>query len=226
MSNTYGPRIVTDGLVLHLDAANNRSYVSGSNTWNDLSGNGNNGTLIQGASFNTSNNGSIIFDGTNDAVTLASKTYSFNGGTLEIWTKLTSKNRQQGFVGINAPPKYLNFWMNTNNTMRWEVIGDTALTYSPISSTTIFSTGVWYHATGTFTGALNSLYINGVLETSSTTGAANVPTSITTTAYIGDYGATAYPLAGNIAVVKLYNRALSRSEIFQNYNATKGRFGL
>ena len=65
MSFRYSPSIVTDDLVLYLDAANTRSYISGSTSWNDLTIINNVGTLINGASFNTLNNGSIEFDGTN-----------------------------------------------------------------------------------------------------------------------------------------------------------------
>jgi hypothetical protein len=63
-----GPNIVTDGLVLYLDAANQKSYPGTGTTWNDLSGNGNNGTLVNGPTFNSDNNGSIVFDGVDDYV--------------------------------------------------------------------------------------------------------------------------------------------------------------
>ncbi len=66
MSVYGGPDIVTNGLVLHLDAANSKSYLGSGTTWNDLSGNGNNATLTNGPSFSNSNRGSIVFDGTND----------------------------------------------------------------------------------------------------------------------------------------------------------------
>ena len=68
MSFSYSPKIITDGLVLYLDAANPYSYVSGSTVWNDISRGGNNGTLINGPTFSSANNGSIVFDGTNDYV--------------------------------------------------------------------------------------------------------------------------------------------------------------
>ena len=67
MPNNYGPRIVTDGLVLCLDAGNSKSYPGSGTAWNDLSRNGNNGTL-NGPTFNSADRGSIVFDGTNDYV--------------------------------------------------------------------------------------------------------------------------------------------------------------
>ena len=69
MSTVEGSRsIITNGLVLYLDAANTKSYVSGSTTWNDLSRNNNTGTLINGSTFNSLNGGSIVFDGIDDRV--------------------------------------------------------------------------------------------------------------------------------------------------------------
>jgi len=68
MSFNFSPKIVTDGLVLYLDAANTKSFISGSTTWNDISKNKNDGTLINGPTFNPNNMGSIVFDGLNDYV--------------------------------------------------------------------------------------------------------------------------------------------------------------
>ena len=66
MATIGGSNIVTNGLVLALDAANRRSYISGSFVWNDISGNRNSGSLINGPTFDSANGGSIVFDGTND----------------------------------------------------------------------------------------------------------------------------------------------------------------
>ena len=63
-----GPNVVYNGLVLYLDAANNKSYVSGSTSWNDLTSNQNVGTLTNGPTFNTGSGGSIVFDGVDDYV--------------------------------------------------------------------------------------------------------------------------------------------------------------
>ena len=68
MATFYSPRIVTDGLVLHLDAGNRRSYVSGSTIWTDLVNNSRTGSLVNGPTFDSSNQGSIVFDGVNENV--------------------------------------------------------------------------------------------------------------------------------------------------------------
>jgi hypothetical protein len=87
MSYYNGPKAVMDGLVMYLDAGNTKSYLSGSSTWNDLSGNGNNGTLTNGPTFSSANGGSIVFDGVDDTITVPySSTLDPTGGiTIEAW---------------------------------------------------------------------------------------------------------------------------------------------
>jgi hypothetical protein len=88
MAGTIAPNIVTDGLVLYLDAANTKSYVSGSTTWNDMSGFSNNGTLVNGPTFNSANGGSIVFDGVNDYVDCNSTIVNLNSSfTFASWVK-------------------------------------------------------------------------------------------------------------------------------------------
>jgi hypothetical protein len=84
-----GPHIVTDGLILSLDAANNKSYPRSGTTWNDLSGNGNNGTLVNGPTFSSANGGSIVFDGTNDVVSTTLVQTFVNELTVETWYRGT-----------------------------------------------------------------------------------------------------------------------------------------
>lgn len=86
MGLTHSPKIVTNGLVLALDAANNKSYPGSGVTWYDLSGNGNNGTLTNGPTFNVGNLGSIVFDGTNDYVSFnnSGTSTSFDFGTGDM----------------------------------------------------------------------------------------------------------------------------------------------
>lgn len=86
-----GPTIITDGLVLYLDAANPKSYPTTGTTWSDLSGNENNGTLINGPTFNLSNNGSIVFDGVNDYGSLGNSLGNgFSQITVNAWINVAS----------------------------------------------------------------------------------------------------------------------------------------
>ena len=91
-----GPNVVTNGLVLALDAANTKSYVSGSTTWNDLSGNNNSGSLVNGPTFNSANLGSIVFDGVDDYINCGNSstlniTETF---TISLWINSTRNNIQ------------------------------------------------------------------------------------------------------------------------------------
>lgn len=261
MSNTYGPRIVSDGLVLHLDAANQRSYVSGSTVWNDLSNNGNNGTLTNGPTFNTDSKGSIVFDGVNDTIsggTLPSITGN-NARSVCCWVK-TSANKSfqifdcatigtynsshqvglsyNGVIGSNPPYNsgsfYLTFYGND-------------LMY-PINYTNIFD-GKWHYYSYSYSPTGRKVYVccdgqfggtayfwtNSNTWTTQTGGqpfalTANLNT-IDQPYYLG-YGRIGiwqggeFYSQGNLSYFSVYNRALSQSELLQNYNATKGRYGL
>ena len=92
-----GPNIIRDGLVLHLDAANEKSFRSGATTWFDLSGRGNNGTLTNGPTFNSANGGSIVFDGTNDHINMGNILNNVFAGTnvkytISVWVKFDVLN--------------------------------------------------------------------------------------------------------------------------------------
>ena len=89
MAFRYSPKIITDGLVLFLDAANPKSFVSGSTTWNDLTTNFNNGTLVNDPTYSLTNSGNIVFDGTDDNIQLgnASKFISGSNITVDTWVK-------------------------------------------------------------------------------------------------------------------------------------------
>lgn len=201
----------------------------GTTTWRDISGNNYNGSLNTGPLFSSANLGSIAFDGTTvgQEVNIGTKTINFaSGGTFEIWTKIDNVNRNQGFFSMSPGTSYINFYSPgaTNQKMRWEVIGNVGVSYNAINSLTTLQNNVWYHVVGNFdpSGGSTRIYINGSLDNSQSS-YTNVPSSVTGQIIIGEYAGI---LDGNIAVAKIYNRVLSASEIMQNYQATKTRFGL
>ena len=115
-----GPNIVKDGLVLHLDAANYKSYPGSGTTWSDLSGNGNNGTLTNGPTFDSGNRGSIVFDGSNDFVYLSNpSSLAFGTGdfSIEIWCNPDSINEgpseQNTLVSKDYRNIELSFYLGT-----------------------------------------------------------------------------------------------------------------
>ncbi len=121
MAHFHSPRIITDGLVLALDAANQKSYPGSGTTWSDLSGNGNNGTLTNGPTFDSGNNGSIIFDGVDDYITTGTTPSQLQGNpsfTVSGWfyrnANLPVNTGTWGFGG-NVTNQGINSWWSSNN---------------------------------------------------------------------------------------------------------------
>jgi len=227
----YGPRIVSNGLVLCLDAANKRSYPGTGTTWTDLSGNGNNGTLTNGPTFSNVNGGSILFDGIDDYVAGGNLGSFYSQGTISYWMYSTAvedyrnpftTNYNGGNVGIrfeqytSASP-YGGFNVIIGN----DAGTFTNFSYSPSAILTVNS---WYNVVLVWNTVTNIAtgYLNGVLKfnSSHTYWATTLPAIA-----IGNGFSSARYFKGNISSVGIYNRALSATEVLQNYNATKTRFG-
>ena len=234
MSNNYGPRIVTDGLVLCLDAADQNSYSGSGNTWTDLSGNGNNGTLTNGPTFSNANGGSIDFDGSNDYGETGQSNDLLLGTddfTIEAFVLLNTLNssttilRTDGGNGYNGVlfghQTKLDCYITSNGTS-WNIVSAQSFVASGALSNT------WYHLVLTRIGNNFSGYTNGSLVW--TVNAAGTP-SIYQSNSIMRFGAAnsngAYPMNGRISNIRIYKtKGLNIEQIRQNYNATKGRFGL
>ena len=226
--------IVTDGLVFYVDAADRSSFSPGSGTWRDLTGNGNDGTLVNGPTFDSGNGGSIVFDGSDDYVSMNNKNPSFinstfpNGLNISFIIKLLNNfsasdgrtiiTRNSGGTGTNA----FNLSVQSNKKLRfWFANGNANLVFS---NTTL-------NTDQTYIGCLNwdtstaDFFLQGTLD-KSTSYNVTPTTGIHTKFNIGYWGSSGWEFPGNIYSVKIYNRALSPTEISQNYNALKGRFGL
>ena len=107
--------IVTSGLVLHLDAGKTASYPGTGLTWNDLSGVNNNGTLVNGVSYNSSNSGILTFDGVNDRVTLSSQLPTTGSRTVNVWFRTTTNTVRQGLCGTRGASGAVTGWVFTIN---------------------------------------------------------------------------------------------------------------
>jgi hypothetical protein len=233
MGLAHSPSIVTNGLVMCLDAANTKSYPGSGTTWTDLTGNGINGTLTNGPTFNSGNNGSIVFDGSNDYVTISPGAIT-NFGTgqfaLEVWINLTVDNNARYIIDTRNSSQGANSWgfyFTAGRRLEW-FTGSGAVYWTnnnPLWS--IGSTG-WQHfvVTRENTGT-NGLkfYINSVL-TSQATDTTNYSLS-STTSYIG-CRFTLYETAnGSFSIVKIYKgKSLTAEEVAQNFNALRGRFNI
>ena len=233
MAVNYSPKIITDGLVLYLDAANTRSYP-GSRVWFDLSRGGNNGTLTNGPTFNGANGGSIVFDGINDYVEIQNQIQfdQTDPFTLSSWVKSPKVGDNQ--IINNENSSYTGYRLNINGPANIE-IGLRGLFFDDIAIETLNSirTNTWYHIVGTYDGTSNAsgmkIYINGVEESTNILSNSLISSTLsnqTTILGIRRISPPPDPFNGNIANVQIYNRALSATEILQNYNAIKGRFGL
>ena len=223
----YGtPPIVTNGLVLNLDCGNRLSYPTSGTTWTDLSGFENNGTLTNGPTYNPNNLGSIVFDGVDDyAIVLSSSTLNnWSALTIGVWFTFSTMDsyylrliekgaNNEWTVGINyATYDYKLFLQD---------LGGAGLA---IKSTNALNDNRYHYVVITInSNHYCSMYIDGILNSQSQ---GSTPSSKTGSINIGRYGAGGYCWKGTIANTQIYSRALSATEILQNYNAYKTRFGL
>jgi hypothetical protein len=232
-----GPNIVINGLVLYLDAANPKSYISGSTTWNDISRSGNNGTLINGPTYSSANGGSIVFDGIDDYVTNigTTSTFSFIQNTavftLNVWVKPSILGTAMYFMGNNdgtAGSKGFYFGKLANNRLSLAVtygVGGQFVMNYQLSN--YFTDTNWVNVTASSNGSVATAYKNGVQFGSSSSTIINFSTGDSQrTLAVGRVNNLGSNWSGNVAITQIYNRALSDSEILQNYNAIKSRFGL
>jgi hypothetical protein len=223
MGISGGPDIIQDGLVLALDAADKNSYPGSGTTWRDMSGNNITGSLINSPTFNISNGGSFGFVADDFVIMEENSALNTQTPSVEVWFKTNATN-QSGFWfekgTVNS--QYSLFQEGTN--IVWRQSDRSQYT----NTATYVTTANWAQAVGTYTSGDRKTYINSVLVTSDAqTGAVGITTSgMSIGVYGGFNGSRGYFYNGNIAIVRVYNRVLSASEVAQNYNATKTRFGL
>jgi hypothetical protein len=233
MPTSAGPDIVQNGLVLDLDAADRNSYVSGSTTWFDLSGNPNNGTLTNGPTYSSANGGSIVFDGTNDLII---KNPPFTGLpssqlSVFIWIKFNSLSAvyyelvSQGRTPSNYEGEWVLITNNVSSSVRLSFFDyNSGYGFNTVNGNTILVTNQWYYLGFIKNGTSGTFYVQGSQDGTST----GINKTYTDTGYVigGGYRDSSHYLSGNLASTQIYNRALSAAEVAQNYNAQKSRFGL
>jgi len=238
ITDLFGRGIVRDGLVLDLDAGNTASYSGSGTTWTDLSSYGNTGTLTNGPTYSSANGGSIVFDGVNDYVENTSPNLGISGDasvTLSCWFYFTGTSSAGSYWSLlsygNGPSALDTFALAIYDVYRLAFAfngGNQA-----ISNQNVITTNTWYNIVGTKTpGAINTttnLYLNGsqISIASAPTGTPNVTSRVMRVGrWTNDGVGNEYYFTGRVANVQIYNRALTATEISQNYNALKGRFGL
>jgi hypothetical protein len=233
MSYNFSPKIVTDGLVLYLDAANPNSYISGNTTWSDLSKRKNNCTLINGATFDPNNNGSIVFDGVNDEGTFPVlpdlQFLNRSPYTLSVFAKIISaSNIFHGLLNreYGATRNGYNLWFIRDNpnliAIASERFAGTGQKLAFVLLDNDSCINKWNHYCVTYDGNNLRFYFNGQF-TNSVFADGNI-TNTTGTLQIARRQTT----NGNCAIsnIHIYNKALSVMEVQQNYNSLKSRFGI
>jgi energy-coupling factor transporter ATP-binding protein EcfA2 len=212
--------IITNGLVLNLDAGFTPSYSTSGVTWYDLSNSGNNGTLTNGPTFNSSNGGNIVFDGVDDYISCGnSASVQINQGTISAWVKASSPG--SGYRGIITKQGNYGLFIRDGVLASYDWGNN-----QNITTNINIADDSWKHVAMTFTTNTGTpsnnaiIYLNGsaVLTTTIKYSVDNVGLQI------GNGGDAVQYISGNIAGASLYNRPLSAAEILQNYNAQKSRY--
>jgi hypothetical protein len=249
MALSHSPSIVTDGLVLYLDAANPKSYPGTGTGWFDLSGGNNNGNLINGPAFNSANQGFIRCDGTNDYIEVldsSSLDFGANNFTVEYWFKKLA-NTSGGYNNIWGPNKWntgaspgTNEWflcigngtLGNSNSFSFGIESNSNTNHSTGESTTLLDVNMWYQLVGVREGATLKTYLNGIINQNIS------PSGMTSGTQVANRGRnlrlclnaflSGSPLFTNVdnAIVRIYNRALTLEQIQHNFNAHRGRFGI
>ena len=239
MGIQYNPRIVTDGLVLALDAANTKSYRGSGTTWTDLSGRGNNGILVNTPTYSSANGGSIVFDSTDDYVSVPnSSSFNFGSGdlTVEAIVYLTAypSNWNGYYTGMiaqqdhNVERSWYFFLGGTSTSWTSLNFGNFTTT---VTSTQNFTLNTWYHLVASKIGSSTRLYVNKIDAGVS----ANIGAIPTTSQNItighqdpvwSSYGYS-YSLPACLPVIRIYKgKGLTSAEVSQNFNALRGRYGI
>ena len=230
--------IVTNGLVLFLDANNTNSYPGSGTTWADLSGNGYTGTLTNGPTFSSANGGSIVFDGTNDYVNLANTSglnFTNTTGTVSIWFK-TSALTTNGPILISKQMDATGGWaisMESAAIPYFETKnsgGGATAFYRYVNK--VCNDGIWHNIVAVFTTSTTvianntvSMYLDGVLANGAQTQVTVYGGNTAGTVQIARRSSGNY-YNGNISNVQIYNRGLTASEVLQNFNVTRTKFGV
>jgi hypothetical protein len=235
----YTGGLITEGLVLNLDAAKRDSYPGSGTLWRDLSGNGNNGTLTNGPTFSgIGKQASIVFDGVDDYV----KSTAVNGTgimnptlygeviSVNIWSRSTSTRGSQYVITTGAYTGVVTgftFIVNDGGTSGTDFIGIRTSTKAYVYSSNFVSLNEWVNACFTTDGTNMYIYKNGILI--GTILGVSVGSGESNNAGLqisGPNNTSGFLFVGRIPITQIYNRALSAAEVLQNFNALKGRYGI
>ena len=216
--------IVTDNLIFNLDAGDSNSIARRlSGYWDDISGQSNHGTLTNGITYSSENGGVLVFNGTSDYVITGSDMFNANSNfTFSMWFNSDDFSEQRAFAADvnNSESLFLRYSDGVVG-----VVNSNTLVLGTFTSSTL-STNTWHNITVTRLSNTYTLYVDGDFKSTVSTSQSftHSPDTIGANHNIG--GGAKNFFDGKIAKVLAYSTALSASEVLQNYNALKGRFGL
>ena len=218
--------IVSTNLLLHLDAGNSASYPGSGSTWTNLVSAGMKGSLGAGVTYSAADGGSLAFNGGPTAVvtitTASTVTSITNNITIETWYKASTRQPRLVATGAGSNGFCFGYFSTTGTAWKVSKYGKVDLSAGTIPS----NTSTWHQAVLVYSSTEGtSVYIDGALSGStSPVNTATIIASAPATMYIGRVETTYH--SGNISVVRIYNKVLSASEIQQNFNANRSRYGL
>ena len=228
------PTIVTTDLKCDLDIGNGLSYTGTGATVTDLSGNSNNATLVNTPAYSSVNNGTLTFNGTNTAGTITGTTLSGNQLTVSVWAKIATVSGSRRFISKDNGGAGRDWFFQLSNnsaTLAWGCWNASGALQN-LSINYTFDANVWYNIVGTYSSVDNlmKVYVNGILIGSrATTG--NLRSSTGTAVQLGRFfnivGSEFYN--GQIARCSIYistANSLSDTQIWNNFNADRARFGV
>ena len=233
MTISYGPSLVTNGLVMYLDAANPRSYPGSGTTWYDISGGGINLTTSGGngnGNFPTYQSNTFSFASPNALYNSVNQTNLniTNNITIASWVNQTNLVTYGGIIvfGTGSAEQYsLNSDATNGFSFGTNWPGTWYLTYP--TGTLAKATGTWIYVCVSFASGTTTWYINGTLNTTVSQGINSL--TLVSGGYVGvgdNFPGGQEYFNGLISTIKVYNRVLSSAEITQNFKAHRGRYGI
>jgi len=235
MSIYGGPDIITDGLVLDMDFGSSKCYSGAGTTCTDISTSNLSGELVNSPPYTSSTNNKFFsFNSTTNSrfIRIPNTTIlDTQTPSVEVWIKTNTTNQEGFWFEKGSVNTQYSLFQNGSDILWRQNFGGT---FNQLTTTTSAGAGIntssWFQVVGTFTTGSRKLYVNGILKNSdSQTGTIATNNGGMSIGVYGGYayaGSRGYYYNGDIAIVRVYNKELSASEILTNYNALKGRFGL
>lgn len=224
MATHYNPKIITSGLVLALDAANTKSYPGSGTSWTDLSATNAASTLTNGPTFT---NNAIVFDGANDYVVTPGNSlfYTTNSITFNMWLNAANTTQTNACALCFQKDSWPGYQFNQTNTSL-VVIYSGQTGSNDFSGSLTIAANTWYMVTFVInrTAGFYYAYQNAVQRASSAITHPAISTGSTVLALGNRSSTLSLNWAGSIAQFQVYNKALSVSEIQQQFNAHRGRY--